>query len=95
MTPSDTYTADSLRALVALMRELGVSHYEHQDATNSFKVTLGAAPVAAGVAVDEAIGGQDSAGPDGEATPEAYRKLPAAYRNLALYGNGKLPKLDG
>lgn len=82
-------TPDELRKLVALMRELGISHYEISK-DSSIKVVLGGQPRL--VAAEEASQGSEQEAP--EEVPEAYRRLPAAYRNLALYG-GRLPKLDG
>lgn len=80
---------NELRSLVALMRELGIVHYENSD----LQIVLGPAPI---LGASEAAGQGPSAGLEAEGTaeaiPEAYRRLPVAYRNEALWG-GKLPKL--
>jgi hypothetical protein len=85
-----------LSDIVAQMRALGVTHYEHQDSTRSFKVTLGPAPARPSPdvgevpldAAKEAAAGEASASD----TPDPFRRLPLAYRNPMLYG-GKLPDL--
>jgi hypothetical protein len=86
-----------LATIVAEMRALGVTSYEHQDPAGSIKVTLGPEPTGSGgAAVGEAPVGQTPELPDEapEQVPEALKRLPAAYRSLALWG-GKYPKLNG
>ena len=87
-----------LATIVAEMRALGVTSYEHQDSSGSVKVTLGPDPSGpGGAAVGEAPVGQvaqSAEDPTEQAVPEALKRLPAAYRSLALWG-GKYPKLDG
>ncbi len=87
MAPND------LRSLVALMRELGISHYEISKGTD-LKVVLGVQPRLEHPQED-ARGSEQAPEGGSEELPEAYRRLPVAYRDPRLYG-GKLPKLtDG
>lgn len=82
----------NLKETVALMRELGVTEYEYSNNGISFKVRLGNQPSSG-----HSLAGEPAPADGAEASPEvpdAYRRLPAAYRNLTLYG-GRLPKLDG
>lgn len=82
----------NLRETVALMRELGVTTYKYATQAESFEIVLGRA---GSVVPSEDVAPSGEAEPEAEvATPEAFKRLPVAYRNPALYG-GRLPNLDG
>lgn len=87
-----------LAAIVAEMRELGVTHYEHQDSTHSFKISLGPEPTRPSADAGEVSGGPGAQAPAWETEkepqnpPDAFRRLPLNYQNSMLYG-GKLPDL--
>lgn len=77
------------------MRELGVVEYEFKDANSSYKIVLDPKPSGGSIPSHQGLGeGEEAKDPREAPLPEAYRKLPAAYRNVNLYG-GRLPKLDG
>lgn len=87
---------NELRALVSLMRELGITEYEFNDAEKSThgKVILGLPPMEGAVLGLAEAGSPPPEESAEEALPKAYRRLPLAYQDARLYG-GKLPKLDG